>query len=62
MSRFTDGYDWLMILPFRLRVCLIGLRWHRTWVWSCLDLNEWYEVKIGDSDPKSAYIEGWCRD
>jgi len=58
-----NTWDWLMIVPFRLRVCLVGLRLHGIWVWGHCALDDWYEMKIGFSGcAEDAYIEGWCRE
>ena len=53
----------IAVFWFRLRVCLIGWRWHRVWVWSCMDWSAWTGYWDDyDSDAEEAYIDGWCRE
>ncbi len=47
---------------WRLRVCLVGLRWHQTWVWHSLEEKEWREGYDDEPCAEDYYVEGWCRD
>lgn len=58
----NDPIDWILIFPWRLRVCLYGWRIHGWWVWSHISLSDWYETRSLVKDPHEAYIEGWCRE
>lgn len=47
---------------WRLRVCLVGWRWHGIWVWDHLPDSDWREYFLDELSPEEQYIEGWCRE
>lgn len=48
---------------FKLRVSIIGWKYHRCWVWGTIDNDEWQETyECHDGHAMDAYAEGWCRE
>ena len=52
----------IRFLWWRFRVCWVGLKWHRIWVWNHIDTWEWLEYYTDQMTPEDQYIEGWCRE
>ena len=51
------------ILNFKLAVQMVAIKMHEEFLFvDCISDDEWWELYDWDPDPKSAYIEGWCRE